>query len=221
MKRSPEYQTYQEKAGQFRNFDLRKLVTREQRLAFWINLYNVLVVHGIVELGITGSVREVSDFFSKVCYRIGEFTFSPDEIEHGILRANTRPPYGFLVSFRRGDRRLEFSLDHVDPRIHFALVCGSRSCAPIRFYEAEHIDRQLDVAAKRFVNSSEIIILPEKLTVLLSQIFRWYRKDFGGKTQVLRFLLRYLDQDEKSIFLEKNMDRVAQEYLFYDWNLNR
>jgi alkylhydroperoxidase/carboxymuconolactone decarboxylase family protein len=40
--------------------------------------------------------------------------------------------------------------------------CGSRSCAPIRFYEAEKIREQLEMAASSFVNSSEVIILPEK-----------------------------------------------------------
>ncbi|NIO05927.1 MAG: DUF547 domain-containing protein [Proteobacteria bacterium] len=221
MRRSSEYQEYKGTAAQLKHFDLRQLVTREQRLAFWINLYNVLVVHGIAELGITASVREVSGFFRNLSYQIGEFNFSPDDIEHGILRANSRPPYGLFSLFMRGDRRRRFSLSEVDPRIHFALVCGSRSCAPIRFYDADHIDEQLNLAAKNFVNSSEVIILPEKHTIFLSQIFRWYRGDFGGKSGVFRFLLSYLNRDEKSFFLERNLDRIRIEYLFYDWNLNR
>jgi hypothetical protein len=143
MKRSPEYVEYQKKAAQLKHFDLAQLVTREQKLAFWINLYNVLVVHGIVELGINASVREVPDFFRNISYQIGEFFFSPDDIEHGVLRVNARPPYGIFPPFRRSDRRRQFILDEVDPRIHFALVCGSRSCAPIRFYKADHIDDQL------------------------------------------------------------------------------
>jgi hypothetical protein len=220
MKRSPEYVEYQKKAAQLKHFDLAQLVTREQKLAFWINLYNVLVVHGIVELGINASVREVPDFFRNISYQIGEFFFSPDDIEHGVLRVNARPPYGIFPPFRRSDRRRQFILDEVDPRIHFALVCGSRSCAPIRFYKADHIDDQLDLAPKNFVNSSEVIILPEKDKIFLSQIFRWYERDFGGKTGVFQFLLRYLDRDEKSRFLENHMDRIITEYLFYDWNLN-
>jgi len=220
MRKSPEYQDYTRRAGQLKYFNLGQLATREQRLAFWVNLYNVLVVHGIMELNICASVREVSDFFRNVSYQIGEFSFSPDEIEHGILRANARPPYGVFPPFSRDDKRREFSLDRVDPRIHFALVCGSRSCAPIRFYEAGHIDKQLDMAARNFVRSSEVIILPEKSRIFLSQIFRWYQKDFGGEKGVFRFLLRYLDRDEKSAFLERNLDHITSEYLFYDWNLN-
>jgi hypothetical protein len=220
MKRSSRYDSYQGIAAGLQAFDPRTLSSPAQKKAFWINLYNTIVVHGIVELGITSSVREISDFFSNISYKIEGSTFSAEEIEHGILRGNARPPYGIFPLFRRNDPRRQLSLNSMDPRIHFALVCGSRSCAPIRFYEADLIDEQLDTAARNFINSSEVIILPEKNKIFLSQIFNWYKQDFGGKEGILYFLLKYLDQDEKSIFLQKNMDNFAFEYLFYDWNLN-
>ena len=62
--------------------------------------------------------------------------------------------------------------------------------------------------------------LPEKNKVFLSQIFNWYEKDFGGRVQILDFLVRYLKTDEKTHFLKKNIDNIRVEYLFYDWNLN-
>jgi hypothetical protein len=220
MKHSSEYISYQEMAAQLQGFDLATLSSPEEKLAFWINLYNTIVVHGIIELEITSSVREIPDFFTHVSYQIGEFSFSPDEMEHGVLRANARPPYRIFPVFRKHDPRRQFSLQQVDPRVHFALVCGSRSCAPIRFYEAERIDEQLETAAKNFVNSSEVVILPEENKTFLSQIFNWYSTDFGGRKEIFQFLLRYLDRDEKTRFLEKNLNQITVEYLFYDWNLN-
>jgi len=70
------------------------------------------------------------------------------------------------------------------------------------------------------VNSSEVIVLPEKNKVVLSQIFDWYNKDFGGREGIRRFLLRYLDRDKTWSFIDKSWSGVAVEYLFYDWNLN-
>jgi hypothetical protein len=122
--------------------------------------------------------------------------------------------------FKRNDPRRRFSLESIDPRIHFALVCGSRSCAPIRVYEAHLIDEQLEIATKNFVNSSEVLILPEENKIFLSRIFNWYGRDFGGEKKIFQFLLLYLDRDEKYYFLERNMDNIVQEYLFYDWDLN-
>jgi hypothetical protein len=220
MKNSADYHLYQEVAAGLRSFELGSLSSDEEKLAFWINIYNAIVIHGIVETGIKSSVKEISNFFGKISYRIGDFSFSPEAVEHGILRANARPPYEISPVFGRKDPRLEFSLKKMDPRIHFALVCGSRSCAPIRFYDAEKIDDQLDMAAKNFVNSSEVIVLPEKNKIFLSQIFDWYERDFEGKTGIRKFLLRYLDKDENWTFMEKNGSGIRMEYLFYDWNLN-
>ena len=220
MKNSAKYRTYLELAGQLQVFDLKSLVTREEKLAFWINLYNTIVVQGIVELELASSVREVNNFFAHISYRIGNHTFSPDEIEHGILRSNARPPYRVFSVFRRNDPRRQFALNTSDPRIHFALVCGSRSCAPISFYEAVAIDEQLDIATKNFINSSEVIILPEKNKILLSQIFNWYIKDLGKRKDIFKFLLRYLNPDDKAKYLVEHMDTIEVEYLFYDWNLN-
>jgi mannosylglycerate hydrolase MGH1-like protein/uncharacterized protein DUF547 len=220
MKRSVDYRLYQSLAVGLQSFDLNNLFSDEAKLAFWINIYNAMVIHGIVELGIKTSVKEIPNFFKKIGYRISDFPFSPEAIEHGILRANAHPPFEILPVFRRNDPRLDLSLKTMDPRIHFALVCGSRSCAPIRFYDAEKIDEQLHMAAMNFVNSSEVIVLPEKNKIFLSQIFDWYEKDFEGKEGIRRFLLRYLDKDEKWNFIDQNWSGIGMEYLFYDWNLN-
>jgi hypothetical protein len=220
MKQSTKYRTYLGLAGQLQVFDLKTLTTREEKLAFWINLYNTIVVQGIAELELTASVREINNFFSHISYRIGDYTFSPDEIEHGILRSNARPPYRIFSTFRKNDPRREFALKKLDPRIHFALVCGSRSCAPIRFYQANMIDEQLDTATRNFINSSEVIILPEKNMILLSQIFNWYIKDFGKQKDIFNFLLHYLNPDDKAKYLAENEETIEVAYLFYDWNLN-
>ncbi|MCP4681165.1 MAG: DUF547 domain-containing protein [Desulfobacterales bacterium] len=220
MKASPEYLDYQEIASGLQAFDPSALISSSRKMGFWINLYNTIVVHGIVELGIVSSVREVPDFFTKIAYQIGNLTFTADEIEHGILRGNARPPYRLLPVFKRNDPRCSLTLKRIDPRIHFALVCGSRSCAPIRFYDIDILDGQLDIAANNFINSSEVLILPEKNKLFLSQIFKWYANDFGGSKKMFQFLLKYLNKDEKYIFLKENINKINVEYLFYDWNLN-
>ena len=109
----------------------------------------------------------------------------------------------------------------MDPRIHFALVCGSRSCAPIDYYDSATIYHQLEAAAKSFVNSSEVIVLPEEGKVLLSEIFRWYQPDFGGKHGVLDFLYDYLADEHVQQFIREKAELLQFEYIYYDWNLNR
>jgi len=110
----------------------------------------------------------------------------------------------------------------MDPRIHFALVCGARSCPPIGFYEAAEIDFQLELAAASFINSSQVKVLPQKRIILISMIFKWYQGDFEGSDKaVIETLLNYLDQGENKAFLKDNKDRIRIRYQPYDWNLNQ
>ena len=214
------FNTYVRMTGLLRGFDLTSLQAREERLAFWINLYNTMVVHGVVELGIERSVKEKAGFFDRLKYDVGGYVFSLNDIEHGVLRETRRIPYRPWRSFGRDDPRRKFIVSPMDVRIHFALVCGSQSCPPIGFYTADKINEQLDLAAQSFINSDEIKIEPRKRTLRVSTIFKWYRTDFGSKDHVIRFITQYLDPGEKKAFLEKHDRKIRVRYKPYDWSLN-
>ena len=222
IRSSEEFERYKNLTKGLRLFDLRSLRKQNQKLAFWINIYNTAVIHGVIELGLEKSVKEASGFFNRLMYEIGGFRFSLNAMEHGILRGNRRHPYGFLRPFRKKDQRMEFVIIPLDPRIHFALVCGARSCPPIGFYEADQIDFQLQLAAVSFINSTQVKVLPKERTILISKIFKWYQTDFGGSdSSLIDLLLRHLDEGEKKTFLQKNRDNLQIRYQHYDWNLNQ
>jgi hypothetical protein len=221
MKGSPGYEAYLQKAGLLRSYDLSQLKERQEKLAFWINLYNTMVIHGVIDWDIRESVKEKRGFFTCLKYDIGGHLFSLSDIEHGILRDNSRPPYGIFRPFRRGDPRLTFAVTPMDPRVHFTLVCGSRSCPPIGFYASEEVEEQLELATASFINSPEVEIIPPENLLRISQIFRWYRRDFGKNHGVIvQFLLRYLDPGEKKDFLESHQETARIRYRDYDWSLN-
>ena len=43
----------------------------------------------------------------------------------------------FSRPFGKSDPRLAIALETPEPLIHFALVCGAKSCPPIKTYSAE------------------------------------------------------------------------------------
>lgn len=217
---SGEYRQYKRLTNALRTFDPGLLRDENEKLAFWINLYNSIVVDGIVTLGIRSSVKEVMGFFSKIKYEIGGYGFSPDDMEHGILRMNARPPGHPFRQFGLLDPRKKLAVGELDLRVHFALVCGSRSCAPIKFYTPEQIHEALELAAVNFVNSSEVIAIPEEKRLVISMIFKWYDGDFGGEEGILGFLERYLVDDDKKAFIRRERGNIKIDYLYYDWNLN-
>jgi hypothetical protein len=219
---SEEFEKYKNLTRGLQSFDLQSLKDRGQRLAFWINIYNTAVIHGVIELGLKHSVKEVPKFFDRVVYKIGGYSFSLNDMEHGVLRGNRRPPYQLFRPFGKKDPRGEFTILPMDPRIHFTLVCGARSCPPIGFYEAEQIDFQLQLAAMSFINSPQVRILPEENTLLISMIFKWYKADFGGYGRaIVDTILNFLDEGEKKNFLRENWDRIRVKYQPYDWTLNQ
>jgi hypothetical protein len=221
LKNSEAFSKYRTLTNGLRIFDPASFASEEARLAFWINLYNSIVVDGIVTLGVTNSVLEVPGFFGRIVYNIGGKLFSPDDIEHGILRRNRRPWRKPIRPFGIFDPRRRLLTRECDPRIHFALVCGSRSCAPIDYYDAQNLQSQLNDAARSFINSTEVMVFPEENRILLSEIFRWYERDFGGRKGVIDFICRFHDSEEIQDYLLKKSRTLRFEYLFYDWNLNR
>ena len=177
-------------AGGLGGVRLGDLAGRHERLAFWINVYNALVLHGIVRLGVRSSVRRAWNFFGRVSYRVGGLLFSLDDVEHGVLRDNRRRPWPPMRPFGGGDPRRALAVRPPDPRFHFAITCGAASCPPAGVYRAAAIDTQLDLAARNFVNQ-EIELAGER--VACSRIFKWYRADFDADGGVGAFLLRHLD----------------------------
>jgi hypothetical protein len=132
------------------------------------------------------------------------------------------PPRSFFRRFREGDPRLRHSIEPMDPRIHFALVCASSSCPPIELYRAETLDRELTVAGETFLNAGGIVVDREKGRVSLSRIFKWYGEDFGaGQEERLRFIAPYLHHRDDGKYLEEHASTLPVTYQEYDWRLNR
>ncbi len=110
-----------------------------------------------------------------------------------------------------------------DARIHFAIVCASKSCPPLagRAYTAAGLDAALDNQARVFIND------PSKNRfdrfgdrVLLSKIFDWNRKEFerdGGS--ILRYVAQFVSVSATSRWLSAHLQ--PPDFLEYDWTLNQ
>lgn len=213
------YGAFRGLATQLASFDPASLGSDDERIAFWVNVFNTLVIHGVVELGIHESVREVPLFFECVRYRVGGEILSAADIEHGILRGNAVPPYRLRRRLRASDKRCAWAVRDLDPRIHFALVCASRTCPPIEAYDAAQIGQQLDAGAQTFINATTRFHRDE---LHVCEIFRWYRTDFGTAPDVIPCLIaRYLYDREAAARIEERAQQLRLFYTPYDWRLNR
>jgi hypothetical protein len=179
---------------------------RDDRLAFWINAYNAVVVHFVLERypGLR-SVKEVDGFFDRLVYPVGGGPRTLDAIEAAARE--------------------------LDPRVHFAVVCASTSCPDLRgeAYAGDRVDRQLAEQTAAFLadRAKGLRYDAEADTLYLSSIFKWYAGDFTGGSTVVAFVARgrvvewvlpHLADRRLAATLARRDPAV--EYLDYDWTLN-
>ena len=221
--KSSEFDLYKKLVGELVRVDVSQL-TREEKLAFFINIYNALVIHGNIVKGPPSNLWQRYKFFNTVRYIIAGQTYSLQDVENGVLRAN-RKGVGMITNpFPKGDPRLSVALNTVEPLIHFALVCGAKSCPPIKTYSADDVMNQLTVACESFLDGDDALkINVQKQTVALSQIFNWYKEDFGGNNQkTVEWILSHMGVGEKKDKLQLivNSGQMKVSFMAYDWGVN-
>jgi len=174
---------------------------QEDQLAFYINAYNALVFHGVLDLGPKiDSVWGVSGtgygFFVGKKHKTDGMKISLRKLENKIIRA------GFE-----------------DPRIHAALNCASRGCPRL---PPRTLDAELDAAMAEFVGDERHCKLDVvSKTVELSKIFDWFRSDFdafeashGAAGGLIAYINRYRAAEARI------PEDFAIKFLPYDKSLN-
>ncbi len=177
----------------------------DEKKAFWINAYNAITIYAVLEripknriLSKAFSVMMIPGFFNGIKYKVAGEDLTLNEIENDKLLA------GFG-----------------DPRIHFVIVCASRSCPGIqeRAFIPEGLDDTLDEATRGFLSDNTKNRLDKERGVLyLSNIFKWYKNDFVEDFGSLEdYVKRYIDPKDTE-YIEEN--RPGIKFLYYDWFVN-
>ena len=201
----------------------------DERKAFWINLYNCLVLHATAVLGVPADATQRSAFFSGSsggAYQLcGGLRFTLDDIEHGVLRCNSPTVGSERPLFGADDSRLAFSLTGpVDPRVHFALNCGAKSCPPIKFYAAERLDSSLALSSRAFLEA-DLACDVGRAELTCTKLLDWYGADFGASARARVERLRTLLPADVSLHaalgeLLEAADEPALVFRPYDWGSN-
>ncbi|GLU16255.1 hypothetical protein SLE2022_326970 [Rubroshorea leprosula] len=197
-------------------------IKREEKLAFFINLYNMMAIHAILALGHPIRPLERRKLLGDFKYVIGGCTYSLSAIQNGVLRCNQRPPYNLLKPFGANDKRLEVAIPYPEPLIHFALVCGNRSGPALRCYSPENIDKELMESARNFLRSGGLIVDEKAKVAYASKILKWYSVDFGNnEVEVLKHVSNYLEPGDSEALLQLLAETELKViYQPYDWGLN-
>ncbi|XP_061948745.1 uncharacterized protein LOC133672368 isoform X3 [Populus nigra] len=163
--------------------DPRKL-KHEERLAFWINIHNALVMHAFLAYGIPQNNVKRLFLLLRAAYNVGGHTFSADTIQSSILGCRMSRPgqwIRFLLSskfkFKTVEERQAYAINHPEPLLHFALCSGSHSDPAVRVYTPKRVIHELEAAKEEYIRATFGVRKGQK--VLLPKIMESYAKDSG------------------------------------------
>jgi len=180
-----------EKAYQtIKQFDVSQLQGHDEKLAFYINTYNILALKMVVDHWPQKSIKDIGSFFIPVWKKeagmIAGKAMSLDDVENNIIR-----PMG-------------------EPRIHLAIVCASVSCPDLRNepYTAAKLNQQLNDQVKTFLANNKKGMLIQQGELKVS---KWFKQDFDKVGGVESFIRNYRTDLTNS---------KIEGYLDYDWTVN-
>jgi hypothetical protein len=184
----------------------------------------MMIKFAFIKVGVGTTVWARNTFYGTVKFNVGGHLYSFQDWENGILRGNRKAPHGLSAPFGRKDPRYKLMVKKPDPRIHFGLNCGARSCPPVVTYSADHLDEELTIVAASFCeDSSNVQIDAQKREIHVSKIFDWYRQDFVDSTNKLPKKLCEYMRGIKQQTLERMLDSGKPVKVFfqeYDWSTN-
>lgn len=176
-------------------------LSRPEQFAFWVNLYNAATVRLVLDRYPVRSIRDIKPNLLSIgpwkmpVVAVDGLRLSLDDIEHGILRRGWR-----------------------EPRIHYAVNCASIGCPNLRTraFRGATLEADLADAARDFVNHPRGARV-EAGRLVASNIYNWYRVDFGGsESGVVAHLRRHALGPLKAQLT--GITTVAK--YAYDWSLN-
>lgn len=163
------------------HLDLKKM-RREEKLAFWINIHNALVMHAYLAYGTQNYIKSTS--IEKASYNVGGHHINAYDIQSNILGIKSHysaPWLQTLLSpgkkFRAGTTKHPYAIDYPEPLVHFALCSGAYSDPAVRVYTAKHIFHDLKVAKEEFIQST--VYIHKQTKIYLPKILRYYAKDIS------------------------------------------
>ncbi|XP_034696216.1 uncharacterized protein LOC117922262 [Vitis riparia] len=187
-----------------------------EKLAFWINLYNALIMHAYLAYGVPRSDLKLFSLMQKAAYTVGGHSFSAAAIEYVILKMKPpvhRPQIALLLALHKlkvSEELRKSAIDTCEPLVAFALSCGMYSSPAIRIYTAKKVREELQEAQRDFIRAS--VGLSSKGRLLVPKMLHCFAKGFVDDAKLAVWISHYLPPHQAA-FVEQCISRRRQSLL--------
>jgi hypothetical protein len=214
LKDSEELNNFTASAAELQLVNINDL-SRIQLLAFFLNAYNLMVLHAHVVRGSTDNrdfKLQKIPFTRDNQYMIAAYNWSLAEIEERlfcrVLRAKAP---------KKSDKSRA-----PEPRLHFALSLGCASSPRIRIYQPETLEEDLQQAAIEYLQTNcpknqvrmqkaaAVAAVGKKIhEVVLPKLFKWYKGDFGFSKQEILVSPNYTVCAYANMYIHKSLTSLC------------
>nr|XP_043635239.1 uncharacterized protein LOC122606427 isoform X2 [Erigeron canadensis] len=188
---------------------------REQKLVFWINIHNALVMHAYLAYGTPNNTK--SNSILKATYNIGGHSINAYIIQISILgiKSHFRAP-----SLLSPGRKLKtepnkhiYAIDYPEPLVHFALSLGAFSDPAVRIYNAKNVFQDLRVAKEEFIQST--VYVNKETRIYLPKILYYFAKDMAlSMSNLLEMVNACLPQHQR-IVMKTSIKAKPEKHVYW------
>ncbi|XP_054823273.1 uncharacterized protein LOC129321517 isoform X1 [Prosopis cineraria] len=159
-------------------------LNHEEKLAFWINIHNALVMHAFLAYGIPQNNVKRLFLLLKAAYNVGGQTVSADTIQSSILGCRLSRPGQWLrvffstrTKFKTGDGRQSYAIEYPEPLLHVALCSGNHSDPAVRVFTPKRVFQELEIAKDEYIRATFGVRKDRK--ILLPKLVDTFAKESG------------------------------------------
>ncbi|KAG2613889.1 uncharacterized protein LOC120704312 [Panicum virgatum] len=180
----------------------------DERLAFWINLYNALIMHAYLAYGVPENDFKLFSLMQKACYTVCGQPVSAAEIEFVILKMKTpvhRPQLSLMLAlhkFKTSEKLKKYSIDNTEPLMLFALCCGMFSSPAVRIFSAGNVRQELQESMRDYIRAS--VGINDKGELIVPKLLQSYAKGIVEDSLLADWICRHLTLDQVAAIQESS-----------------
>ena len=211
LRASSAFKSFERDSCELQMADISSLSSTDEKILFWVNIHNVMMIHSLISCPITRNFGERFSLLRNSKYNIGGYLFSIIDVEHGVLRARSVKPaiFGPIVAsfaFSDKDIRKRFALTEPCPEVSFALFTA------LTFSPALHVIKDARALRNKLSKCTQLYLQDNISTdkvvsafrtiyqISLPEVFKVYWKDFGhSQNDVVSWISRRTNLKQQKV----------------------
>ncbi|URD75231.1 Ternary complex factor MIP1 [Musa troglodytarum] len=156
-------------------------MSNDEKIAFWINIHNAIMMHAHLEYGIPGSNIKKASLLIKNTYNIGGRMINADIIQGSILGCRMHPPGQWLrlllfsqAKIKDGDEWKTYAIKNPEPLVGV--------------YSPKRLFHQLESARMEYIHAT--VTVRKGCKILLPRLVDFFAKDSNQSTQELLDMIK-------------------------------